>query len=557
MKRRSHLAVVVVLFIIAVAWTWPAALGEHLLGHHPDAAGTAWFIDAAPRLLRHGLHDPATAWPTGAHYPRPDSFVLLLLGPLLAPLSAARALGIVSLVGVFTTALATEHLAVTLGAKRPWTLVAALGVACSGLASTALLEGYPYHLLNPWLPLFAAAWWRSTGPLGTARDGVWTGIFFVGCLLSTAWGAIACVPLGIGLLVGARGRGWTRALPAAAATAVVPIVLYVALFSSGDSGGATALADAGFPTPDLRLTLARLAPPGPSIDLHGYTQSATLPATALALSLVAPRVLHDDPGWRRLGLAAVVCLVASLLPAVVGWAVGFEWIPQDGVLSVIFASLVRFPDRLSWGTLIGLSAIGARTATALVTQHPAGRFVGPLLLLAALSDAFIVPRMPVRQLASPAHTPSAYLAHQGPVLDLWPIQSGPAPAWTLWTTNLGCYHQAHHGRPIADLCLVSPGVDSPRLLLQAAVIDRVLSGDADAVAPLLKRLGFGSVVLHTDVFAPQDAGALERGLAAALDSSPVISTDGGERLVAFSVPGATTVSVAEAQAAWREVRDAL
>ena len=533
--------------VLAAVWTWPAVLGTELLGHHPDAPGTAWFISAAPRLLG-DLSDPLTGWPVGARYGRPDSFLLMVVGTLGAPLGAVRVLGWATVLGVAVSAWAAESVARQLGARAPWSLLAGLGFAFSGLAATAHLEGYPYHLMNPWLPLFVGSWLRATRPGGRPRDGGAAAVWFVLALLDTAWLGIACVPVGVAFLLAAlprRDRDWLRPLVAAVAVATPLVLAYVWLFRAGGTAGADALADAGFPTPDLGLSLRRFALPGPSIDLHGYTQSATLPAVVLALAVVSHRYVPRSVPRRTLLGAGLASLGLALLPAAVPPLTRSLAALDDTVVSVVASSLLRFPDRLTWGTLACLSVLAAVALTGLADKRPR---VAASVLGLALLDAFVGPRLPARQQRMVTGVPSAYAAHTGPVLDLWPEDASPAPAWTLWTTNLGCYYQAHHGRPVADLCIVSPGVDSPRLTLQRWVLDHWLSGRVDETVPVLQELGFGSVAVHVSVMSASDRQRVDVALA---DWPALVrTTDGGEELVAAAVPDARVQTHAAATAAW-------
>jgi hypothetical protein len=156
------------------------------------------------------------------------------------------------------------------------------------------------------------------------------------------------------------------------------------------------------------------------------------------------------------------------------------------------------------------------------------------LLVAALVDAFVGQRLPFRQRATVAETPSAYRADTGPVLDLWPGPADSLPAWDLRTTNDGCMAQVGHGRPIADLC-VGHGAENPRIRIGTELTDALLREDLPAAYALLHANGFTTVALHPDVFRTSDRQRVTASLAR-LDSSPVASTDGGDHVVAYRVP---------------------
>ncbi|MBO85985.1 MAG: hypothetical protein CL927_11565 [Deltaproteobacteria bacterium] len=536
-------------FVLAVIWTWPAVLGQQIVGHHPDAPGTAWFLSAASRLGSGVLHDPMSGWPVGATYGRPDSFLLIPFGWLGAPLGSVRLLGWLAVLGVTVSAWATESLARQLGARAPWSLLAGLTFAFSGLAATAQLEGYPYHLLDPWVPLFLGAWLRATTPGGRPVDGALAGLWFVLALLDTAWLGIVCVPLGLALAVVAltqRDRGWLRNAGAALWVAAPAFLVYLWAFRVGGGDGSTALADAGFPVPDLGQTLRRMAPPSPSIDLHGYTQSATLPAVALALTMVARRWIAREVPWRRLVGAGMLCLALALAPAVLLPLAGQVAHLGGQALSVVASAVLGIPDRLTWGSLVCFGVVGAAALSGMAGRHPRAALV---VLALAMVDAFVVPRMPVRQKRMLAAVPSAYSAHTGPVLDVWPDDASDAPAWGLWTTNFDCYYQSGHGRPIADLCIVSPGVTSPRRVLEAWVLDLWLRGAASETVPLLQSLGFGSLAFHTGVMHDSDRARILSS-AEQWSEAMVHSTDGGEEIVAVGIPDAGSVSVAARAEAW-------
>ena len=71
MAGRSAALSLLAWLVLALAWTWPAAGTPDLVGLHPDAAGTVWFLHAAPGL-------EGTGHPVGVTYGRPDSWLLML-----------------------------------------------------------------------------------------------------------------------------------------------------------------------------------------------------------------------------------------------------------------------------------------------------------------------------------------------------------------------------------------------------------------------------------------------------------------------------------------------
>lgn len=536
---------------LALVWTWPAAWpaawAAGIPGRWPDALGTAWFIDAAPRLLP-ALDDPLTGWPAGARYGRPDSFVLMGLSLLLAFLPAPAIYGLVSVLGLTLSAWAAERLAAHLGAEPPWSLLAGLGYAFCGLASTALIEGYPYHVLNPWLPLMALSWIRTLGPAARVRDGLLTGLFFTLTLLSSAWLALSAAVLLAGLLplllVRRRGMRSVGPLAAAAASVLLPFAAYVALFLAAGEGARETTGGTAQALSQLRLALVQLAGPGLGIDLRWHSQTNAVGATVMALALLAPTTLRRGTTWKALLAVGLLSMCLSITPRIdpdAMAAAGPAFLA--GLWRLLATSLLRFPQRLGWAWALCSGAVAALVATRLARTAP--RATGVLLAL-ALIDVFVIMRQPLRQGQTLATAPSAYGAHQGPVLDVFATELYGSPAWRLWTTNLACHHQRVHRRPNAEHCLFVATGESPRVLLERHLVDRVLSGQPAAAADLLSRLGFGSVLLHLDQFPPAERDRLLDGMRE-VDPAPVISRDGGEFVAAFAIPP----SQADPLEAWR------
>ncbi len=554
--------------ILAVAWTWPAAVSPDVVGRHADAVGTVWFIDAAPRLGWRGA-DPLTGWPAGATYGRPDSFLLWLLSLLLGWLPSgglppARVHAWIGVIGVTLSAWAAEAFARALGAVSPWSLLAGLAFGFCGLAGTALLEGYVYHLLDPWLPLLGLWWWRATGPDGRPRDGVLAGVFFLLTLLTSAYLGVAAVvlvavlwlarrPLPVSLSLAQQlsmsrsSREWlARCLPSrpelAALGVVVPgLTAYLVMFlnAAGDHGVEVGGGPIG---QQLGRTLVRMTGPTAETDLSGISQSPALLGVLPALVVVAPVVLRGLKGWQPVALAGVVGGALAFLPRFDPEALAA--IPGGELLAALVLPLIRFPDRLGWTWQVAGGAVAALVLTELGRTRPRG---AALILAAAIIEPFAISAVPWRQGTTPAASPSAYQAHTGPVLDLWPEDVFDAPRWYLRSTNTACYHQTIHGRPIADHCVFTPGIRSPREALTAWMIPRLIDGEVASVSDTLSRLGFGSVVLHLDAFRESDRRLLRAALGR-IDPEAVESTDGGEHVLAFAVPD--PADAAEARAAW-------
>lgn len=514
---------------LAIVWTWPAAISGEWVGRHSDTLGTIWTLSAARRLVLGGMHDVATGFPDGATYLRPDSFVLLAIGAVFGP-GATRLHAWLQVIGVAGSAWAAEDCARRLGANRPASMIAGFSFAFSGLASTTLLEGHVYHLLDPWLPICLWTWWRATGPAGRIRDGVGAGFAYAMALFSTAYLGLAAAVVLVGVALGGliEGRHPMRWRPVFAALGVgVPVsLLYVWAFAGG--GPADAVVTHG---PSAQL--ANMLGPTETIDAVYHSHVVAIPATVLALFFASPVVLRGVAGWRRVAAAGVLALVLSMGATFsVDHGDASFALPLALLAKVQGGQLVRFPARLAWGWALCAGVVAARVGGELVSRwRPAGWVLASMLLV----DAFAQMGMPSRQRVQPAAIPSAYLSATGPILDLFPVDIHRTQALDLRVMTMACAYQTVHHRAIADLCITTTPWEGPRARFGQELWEKALIGEA--IRPWLAGLGFEFVVFHADLFRPGDRAPLREALLT-MDAAPVRSRDGGEFVEGYRVAGA-------------------
>lgn len=551
---RSPRWVAPVLAVLSVAWTWPAlpiALGLHgeaLLARGFDGWGVAWTLAHAQELLV-GLHDASTGFPEGADYHRIDSWVALASGIVLAPLGGPRALAAFVLVGVWVSALAAEMSARALGARAPWSLLAAGAWAFGGLGATAMLEGHAYLAINPFLPMVAAGAIRLRDDAATRVFGLraWLvlGVGLAGTLLTTAYaavaGALVAAVLGVAGLLAHRGDRPAQARLVhgnlAALAVVTPVAaLYAWAFVSADTFDgrlATTTEQALTRAQAMSLTLLDLLGPTPEVDRGAMGQAPGIGAVVLAGMVAAPIVLKARPGWRGLYAAALVGIVLALGPTLLlADDAGALPLPYRALMAIPGAGFLRFPYRFAWVWALCGGLVAARVATVLAEQ------VGPrrvaLLLLLGLGDAFLVARLPLRARTQVAGTPSAYLEGAGPVLDLYPAVSAVDEGLSGWMRGWACSDALGHGRAIADHCQAVRDAENPRARRDAILMDTLLSGRVEDARKDLQREGFTAVAWHPDLFPPGEASRLRDALAK-LDPSPARSTDAGALVVVYAV----------------------
>lgn len=512
---RRELALVGLWIGLAAAWTWPAVLagGEVMVGRHYDLPGSIWTLGAAKRLLW-DFQDPLTGFPMGASYVRLDSFTLLPFSLLSDWVDPARIHGWLQVLGVASMAWAAERFALAAGARRPWSLLAGAGFAMSGMAANVLLEGHVYHVMDPWLALFAWSWWQATRATGRWWHGLLAGLFFFATLLTTAYMAlIAAVMASVFFFAGLASAGdrihWKPAATALA-TVLALVIPYMAIFvllgESRSTGGVEeVLMETG-------THLAGLASPGAEVDRGRRSKALALSGVTLALFAVAPILLRQEKGWRRLALAGVVLLLMAFGTGF-GPNDGTTWFPMPlKLLQAMGAGLfVRFPIRFAWGWLLCAGVVAAWAGSRLEAR--AGRFTRILVVLALL-EPFLMVRLPFRQ-AAPQHAlPEAYRQLDGPILDLFPDGSEPPVGIDYLFTRLACYYQNEHGQPIADDCIATRYDDNPRYVLNRWFMAQMLAGDVDRAFERLEAMGFAYLVVHADLFQPGDLLRLRDGLLA-------------------------------------------
>ncbi|MCB9766159.1 MAG: hypothetical protein H6739_40660 [Alphaproteobacteria bacterium] len=528
----------VIFLVLAIAWTWPAAIAWDgwLVGRHFDLPGTAWFLSAGPRMGL-DLHDPLTGWPEGITYYRPDSYVLLVASWLLQGLPAHVSHGLLQVLGVTASAWAAEAFARAAGARMPWSLLAGLAFGFSGLAANALLEGHVYHVMDPWMPLFGWAWLRATGPGGRPHHGALAALFFALTTMTTAYLGLAAAVIAVGFAFGGLAELRLRFPFAAALTAAAGVGVFGAWYLHQFSAAGAVEGLPGYDAASRELflmgnstDLVGLLTPTPAVDRFFHAAAPTFSATALCLAGVAPLVLSAETRWKTLLGTGLAALVLSMGP----WLhLGETWIPLPmvAISDLPAADLLRHPRRLGWAWVLCGGVVAALVATRLAEHR--GRAAWPLLAC-ALIDAFVVVGLPLRQGARPAQVPSAYLAGEGAVFDLFPTQPGLTYELNGWLQGLACWYQTGHGRPIVDDCVVTRAAENPRVGLSQTVLAGLLEGETGAVLSAMRGRRVSAIALHGDLFHPSDRARLIQALSR-IDPDPVSSADGGEALRIYRV----------------------
>jgi hypothetical protein len=547
--RRQHACTLALFGLVSVAFSWPLATdpgGLHV-SRQLDLYSLVWLLDALGSGGA-GLSSEATAWPVGEDLNRMDSFVIAGLAWLGQGMLSGRLLaGLVALLGPVASAFAAERVAAKhFGARWPWSIIAGLGYGFTGMAATSLLEGHVYALLNPWLPLLLGAMLSTLRPEGTKRDGAMAALWWSLCLLTSAYAGIAATLLVLTVAIGSRfwqREDWAPAIVAGGGMVAVRLVYTLVFNLRGTTVRATTQGMSSDPLEVMRagsIQLDSLAAWTGVADLQQHSLTGALGFTMLCLSLMAPLVLRRTP--RLLVVLALMGVLLALGPQI-QLSDGGPHIPGPIALLGLLgdrASFFQFPSRMLWLTHLALGILGAAVASKLA-ERVRPRWSLPLIALAAV-DVLIVTGTPLRTQAIPHSTPGIYA--QAPadraILELWPDFGSFGTDLALFTKNLGCTHQSAHGRPLSSKCLGTTIGSSTGALgrwLNSSAYQRSLVAD---LPKTLGELGFGAVIVHPDLYGPQDREAMLEALTQALGAPAGSSTDAGQHLVMFHVPEVET-----------------
>ena len=539
--------------LVCVVWSWPQASGANtMVCRHFDILGTLW-VGGLGQGLGDGLVTPLSGWPEGLDLRRTDSLVLLLLsaGPGRW-LENTTLLALVILVGPVLSAWAAERFAAhVMGARWPFSLLAGLTYAFSGIAATALLEGHPYILLNPWLPLLAWQWHRCTGPGARLRHGLLAGLLWLLCLLTSAYTGLAATlwvvvaglrPL---LLRRLRSLSW-RPLAAALALMACSGGLYLVAFAS--AGKSVRAADEFrqmSPRGILRAgstNLADLAGVSRAADSESHSMVPALGFLPLVLALAALRIRPARGPWLLMLGLGLLSVAVALGPVLRGSAFsdGVPWVLTP-LIKLELASFFRFPVRLMFIAALALGALAAAVASRLYgsADGPRRDRLVVLLLPLALLDLYICTGMPGRTGRWPLELPRAYasLPGSGALLHLMPELHGTAKRQETFLSSLDCAHQQHHGLPLLTRC--AGGGDhraGPRFKIGSWLRSALLSEAPPAkVSGQLAALGVSAVVWRPDLFLPADRARLRRALTRVLGAPRARSTNGADHVVLHTV----------------------
>jgi hypothetical protein len=480
----------------AIVWTWPSAWsGTDLVGRHFDTLGTVWVIDAATRL-GFDLHDPFSAWPTGATYSAMDSWVLLLVA-WVGSFSLPQVLHAwLAVIGVASSGLAASFFAKEVGAASPTHHIAGLFFAGSGLMASVLLEGHVYQALNPWLPMMALFLWRAARKGGRLDDGVFAGLCFAAALYSSGYLGISAgiVALGIALpgLISAENR---RPLLVAGVLACAALLSYLALFGSAGTPGASHTTIEG-----LRMgSLSANSIGPPTRELDRFQHSWALALSGLMVGLAVIGLWAKRSRSRPLIGVLVVAIVIALGP---DWGFGIApaWASIPSPLSALWdlpaVRYLRFPGRVMWAAIFALSTLAALGASVISRRMGPRVMVGIFFLL--FVEMLWTVGLPFRQRSMVTDVPEVYWHANGAVFDLVGEGASTSRESDSWMSAILCQYQTVHGRPIADDC-VAVGADvNPRAPLSRWVSDRLYEGNKGAVFSYLGSLGFTALAIHYD-----------------------------------------------------------
>ncbi len=564
MRRALELGLALVLFsALSAAWSWPLAsdpwgLDIALQMDSPNTLGLA----AAVAEAEDPLHPDRLAWPWGQNLVRGDSFVYFALARLLAGGPPAMPLALCILAGPVISALAAESVSRRLGTAFPWSLLAGVGYGFSGLQATAVLEGYGFNLLNPWLPWMVGAALLASGPEGRLRDAGLAAAMWLLCVLTSAYAGIGASLLLLALVGGGVLRH--RQLPRAAALMLGLVLVlglgWTAFFLSAPEDGRRAVPDLATSAAMMRTGSAHLGTllwRTPSVDLAMHSQGTLLSSLALALASLGA-LLRPPEGSRRLLGGGLLLVMLSLGNELALWGTdrGIPWLLAP-LAELGAGAWLRFPERLLHPASLALALLAARC----LSEIAASRRAGALLLLGAgVVEAMAIVGLPGRVGHRPWAPPTAYAsAPQGrAVLDLWPRYFGRNDVHETRLSRRAVGYSAFHKRPVFSNALNVSNVEDGRAPMSDWLLDRASEGRAaqdDQTRAELEALGVGAVAVHMDLFTATQQAELSAGLDRLFGPPTARSSDHGERIWLWTVSEAPLAGAREDRVAvWQRLQ---
>ncbi|MBM74287.1 MAG: hypothetical protein CMK59_02700 [Proteobacteria bacterium] len=489
----------------------PAMFSEHIPGRFFDALGSYWLLARAGSF--DGFFDPLSQWPDGVDYTALDSYLFFGWGLLGIPPLWAYKLWMI--LGSGLSAWAAQVWSEELGAKAPWSWLAGLGFAFSGLMSKVVLEGHIYLLMLPWLPLCGLFWWRANKRGGKIKDALLAALFFFLCLMTSAYVGLSCVLLILGIWVGQRG--WRRSTPLWALSVFPLLLFYVYVFYEAPSQAQTrSLASTVLGSNNLFALLGA----SPEIERHGHAQSAAFLPSVLGLALIAPALLSRRSGNRVLWGTALVSLVFSMGPVLtLGFQNSLMFLPFMWIRS-IFPQL-GFPVRLSMTFFLLSSIVASLVLTKWVQKN---RWTG-LFLLVAFAEVLFWVKLPFQSSMQTTVSPLVSKNSKGAYFPLFPQSISVAVGYDpeMSFAAQACLFQAQERRPTPLNCV---SIDQSRAVY-ARLKDEIFQAlhfDKDLPEELYQ-MGYRELIWYPLYFSKSDREWISQELSRRFGSGRTVKDD--------------------------------
>lgn len=563
MKRSLELVISLVAFsAFSAAWSWPLITDPWNLDiarqmDSPNTLGLA----AAVAEAANPLHPDRLAWPWGQNLVRGDSFVYFALARLLEGGPPSMALTLCILGGPVISAMAAEGVSRRLGAAFPWSLLAGLAYGYSGLQATAVLEGYGFNLLNPWMPWMLGAALAASAPDGRLRDALLAAAMWTLCVLTSAYAGISASLLLVVVVLGALLRHRRIGLATYGMTALVVVIglAWIAFFLSAPEEGRRAVPDLAQTKGMMRTGSAHLGTllwRPPSVDLGVHSQGVLQSSLTLALATLGA-FLKPPEGSRRLLVGGLALLLLSLGNELSFYATdrGPPWLLAP-LANLGAGAWFRFPERLVHPASLLLALLAARSLTEIARHVPVG---AAALLVAGVVEARWLVDLPGRAGHQEWAAPSAYeAAPEGrAVLDVWPRFLGRANNHETRHSRRVVGYSAMHRRPVFSNALNVSMYEDGRVAPSDWVMARAAAGTPEQDEDTRQRLtalGVGAVAVHTDLFNKDQLQILNAGLTRILGPRAASSVDHGEHIDLWVVSDAPLQGSREDRiATWRSI----
>ena len=496
-----------VFFIGVSLWFQRFGLGlKGIPAVYHDALGSYWMIGRSG--VWDGFFDSTTQFPIGTDYRSLDSYTLWLSAQVLSFLEPHALYGLWIVLGPALSGCSAELLARECDVKAPWSLMAGLVFAFSGLVQNALLEGQIYQTLLVGLPCLVISIRRFLAS-GTFSWLWWMGsVFsFALCMFTSSYIGASALLLMLGWWLGSKG--WKDIRTVYVILGILPVLWFQ--YQSMSSVDGLGVRDA------MKVSIGSLswdnfwgASPEMFRERHSIALGLSIVGCVLSMLSITSMIRKKQmTKWTPLLCMGGVSLLFAMGPT---WHIdaetGWTFFAMEWIYGLPGVSSIGFPIRLAQPFVLMMAVLSAFGLQRLVKQTPIAMVLLPLAFWNLDTMDFSN-----RQKVWPIDAPVLETVPEGAaIFTLYPeaydrIQGSDADI-ELYMQD--CVAQVSHGHPISNHCISVDVHGSQSKHLQQKILSAIV--EHRSVWEILEPLGIQHLLIYPEWFLPNDRERVQRAL---------------------------------------------